>query len=300
MEKKSQCGSCAGKSRATQQQQPGETPEQFRERQELSRKMCSIKNKIIVLSGKGGVGKSTVSVNLAVALALEGHKVGLLDIDLHGPSIPTLLNIKEKPLSGENGILPITIGDNLKVMSTGLLLENQNQALIWRGPMKTGVIKQFLNEVEWGELEYLIIDSPPGTGDEPLSVCQLINGLDGAIVVTTPQEVSSVDVRKSVTFCGQLNLPVIGIVENMSGFKCPECGKVTDIFHSGGGKKLAKELKIELLGEVPIDPDIVKSCDNGTPYIYNFSDSEGAVIFKKIVNKVVEIVSNKKKEVSEK
>ena len=190
--------------------------------------------------GKGGVGKSTVAVTIAVALQMAGKRVGLLDIDIHGPSIPTMLGLDGQTLQGgANGLLPVDL-DGLKVMSLGFLIPDPDQAVIWRGPMKMGVIKQFLKDVDWGDLDYLIIDSPPGTGDEPLSLCQLIGNLDGAVVVTTPQKVAAVDVRKSITFCHQLNVPVLGVVENMSGFVCPKCGEMTPILSAGGGRRISR------------------------------------------------------------
>ncbi len=227
-------------------------------------------DKIVVLSGKGGVGKSTVAVNIAVALQMAGKRVGLLDIDIHGPSIPTMLGLDGQTLQGgANGLLPVDL-DGLKVMSLGFLIPDPDQAVIWRGPMKMGVIKQFLKDVDWGDLDYLVIDSPPGTGDEPLSLCQLIGNLDGAVVVTTPQKVAAVDVRKSITFCRQLNVPVLGVVENMSGFICPKCGEISAVFSSGGGKRIAVDMGVPFLGSIPIDPVITESCDNGRPFVrYN-------------------------------
>ncbi len=292
---KANCATCAKENCAAKGQRPDEQLEEFLERQELSQRLCKIKNKIMVLSGKGGVGKSSVSVNLASSLAMEGFTVGLLDIDIHGPSVPTMLNIADKkPAQTEDGIVPISIG-SLKVMSIGLLLQNPNQAVIWRGPMKMGVIKQFLKDVAWGELDYLIIDAPPGTGDEPLSACQLIDDLDGGIVVTTPQDVASVDVRKSITFCRQLELPVIGVVENMSGFVCPKCGELTDIFKSGGGEKLAAEMKVPFLGKLPIDPDVAAAGDSGTPYVHSFKGTKTAEMFKEIVEKIIKTIEETNK-----
>ncbi len=227
----------------------------------------NIKHKVVVLSGKGGVGKSTFAVNMATAVAAAGYKTGLLDVDFHGPSIPVMMGITDASVeSGANGILPVEKG-NLKIISIGSMLKNSDDAIIWRGPMKMGIIQQFLRDVDWGELDYLFIDCPPGTGDEPLSLCQLLKDPDGAVIVTTPQEVASADVRKSVNFCSQLNLPVLGIVENMSGFVCPGCGEVTDIFSSGGGKKIATDYSVPFLGSVPLDPAVGIAGDEGTPYI---------------------------------
>jgi Mrp family chromosome partitioning ATPase len=264
--------------------------EEFLERQELKSRLCRVKHKIMVLSGKGGVGKSTVAANLAVSLALNGRKVGLLDVDIHGPSAPVMLNLRnQRPLQNEDGIIPLTVGDNLKVMSAAFFLENEDQALIWRGPMKMGVIKQFIKDVNWGDLDYLIVDSPPGTGDEPLSVRQLIDDMDGGIIVTTPQDVAASDVKKSVTFCHKINLPVIGVVENMSGFNCPKCGELVNIFGSGGGEKLAKDMEVPFIGRIPIDPEIVKACDTGEPFVYKFAKSDAGKAFEKILEPVLKL-----------
>jgi ATP-binding protein involved in chromosome partitioning len=188
--------------------------------------MKNIKHKFLVLSGKGGVGKSTIAANLAVWLSMQGKNVGLLDIDIHGPSIPKLLNIDRKGMQAVGDkIKPILYSSSLKVMSIGFLLPDESNAVIWRGPMKHNLIKQFITDVEWGQLDYLIIDCPPGTGDEPLSVVQLIGSADGAIIITTAQQLSVIDVKKCITFCRQLNLPVLGVIENMSGFICPKCGQ---------------------------------------------------------------------------
>ncbi|MCK5852365.1 Mrp/NBP35 family ATP-binding protein [bacterium] len=257
------------------------------EEQEIIRdKMKRIKHKILVLSGKGGVGKSTVAANLAVSLALEGKKVGLLDIDIHGPSIPAILNLAGQKLESDGEtIIPVKMSENFKVMSIGFMLGNEDDALIWRGPMKNQVIKQFLKDVDWGELDFLIIDSPPGTGDEPLSIIQMLEDADGAVIVTTPQNVAISDVRKGISFCRKMNLPVIGVLENMSGFICPKCGEVTDIFKSGGGEKMAKEMKVPFLGKIPIDPQIVEACDSGKPYIKHFGETQTAKAFKQAIGR---------------
>jgi len=251
--------------------------------QRIDQRMDQIKHKIFVMSGKGGVGKSTIAVNMAVALAEEGKKVGLLDIDIHGPSVPTMLGLYQMPLiQNESSLEPVYMG-NLKVMSIGFLSQKEDDALIWRGPMKMGVIQQFLGDVEWGELDYLIVDCPPGTGDEPLSICQLIKNPDGAVVVTTPQRVAAVDVRKSLTFCRKLDVPVLGILENMSGFSCPKCGEVVDIFRSGAGQKMANDFGIPFLGALPIDPAIVAACDGGVPFVQQYENTETAKLMKSLM-----------------
>ncbi len=251
--------------------------------QNVYERMKSVRHKVLVLSGKGGVGKSTVSANIAVALAVAGKRVGLLDIDVHGPSIPKMFGVEGMQVTGsESSIFPFEISDNIKLMSIGFLLRTSDDAVIWRGPMKHGVIKQFLGDVEWGELDYLIVDSPPGTGDEPLSIAQLIPGADGAVIVTTPQDVALLDVRKCINFCKQLSLPVIGVVENMSGFICPHCGERTDIFKSGGGEKMAEEFGVPFLGRVPIDPSIVEASDDGKAVVLSHPEKEAAKEFARI------------------
>ena len=261
---------------------------------ELTQRMSRIKFKVIVMSGKGGVGKSTVAVNLAISLSLSGKRVGLLDVDIHGPSVPKLLNLEGRPLGLiDEKMIPVSLSDNLQVMSIGFLLQNKDDAVIWRGPMKYNVIKQFLKDVQWGDLDFLVIDSPPGTGDEPLAVCQLIGDADGAVVVTTPQEVAIADVRKSIDFCRKLNLPVLGVVENMSGFACPHCGKATDIFRSGGGERMAQEMAVPFLGRIPLDPQIAQACDAGKPYIYHFSQTETAKAFEKAIRPIAELAKSK-------
>jgi len=261
------------------------------DQQQLSERMSKIKYKIMVLSGKGGVGKSTVAANMAVSLSLNGSRVGLLDVDIHGPSIPKLLNLEgQAPGVLDDRIIPVSLSDNLKVMSIGFMLRNKDDAVIWRGPMKMNVIKQFLKDVDWGQLDFLIIDSPPGTGDEPLSVCQLIENPDGAVIVTTPQDIAVADVRKSINFCRQLKLRVLGVVENMSGFVCPKCGEATDIFKSGGGQRMAQEMEVPFLGRIPIDPQITQACDDGTPYIYHYSKTETAKAFEKAIQPIHDFI----------
>jgi Mrp family chromosome partitioning ATPase/predicted Fe-Mo cluster-binding NifX family protein len=250
----------------------------------LQKRMDQIGHKILILSGKGGVGKSTVAANLAMTLARDGKKVGLLDVDIHGPSIPKLMGIMgQVPRMGDQTITPVRVGERLLVMSMGSLLQHQDLAVIWRGPLKMGAIKQFLKDVEWGQLDFLIIDSPPGTGDEPLSVAQLIPDLDGAIVVTSPQDLSILDVRKSITFCRQLKMPVLGVVENMSGLMCPHCGQEIDVFKKGGGERMALEMNVPFLGSIPIDPLVVEASDAGQPFISKHPDSPTAAAFEKTV-----------------
>ena len=230
----------------------------------LVRNMRAIKKKIMVMSGKGGVGKSTVAANLAARLAERGSKVGLLDADIHGPSIPKMFGIEDvRPEVDENGIVPISVTENLVVMSVALLLEDKDAPVIWRGPAKMAAIKQFLEDVSWGNLDYLIVDLPPGTGDEPLSIAQLIEKMEGAVVVTTPQDVALVSVRKSIKFAEILKVPVIGIVENMAGIICPHCDEKIDIFGRGGVEKAAKDFNVNVLGELPMDPKIAEIEDSG-------------------------------------
>lgn len=255
--------------------------------QQIKENMGKIKHKIVVMSGKGGVGKSTVAVNMAVTFSMQGFSVGLLDCDIHGPSIPKMLAIEdEKLLVDECKIAPVIINPQLKVVSMGFLISDKDTPVIWRGPLKMGVIKQFLGEVVWGELDYLIIDLPPGTGDEPLSIAQLLPHNDGAIIVTTPQDVAAVSVRKSVNFAKSLHMPVIGIIENMSGFVCPHCNTVTDIFGKDGGEKIANDFKIPLLGKIPINANITKAGDLGRPIVLIAKDNLITEIFTSIVAKI--------------
>lgn len=292
MTKDNNCDSCDNQQCLGQEKRPDENDQDFLERQALLARMCQIRHKILVLSGKGGVGKSTVAVNLAVNLALAGKQVGLLDVDIHGPSVPKLLHIEGSPIVGhDSDLLPIKIGygvGTLSVMSIGFLLSGNDDAVIWRGPKKFGVIRQFLKDVEWGKLDYLIVDSPPGTGDEPLAVVQLIENADGAVVVTTPQELAVQDVRRCITFCRQLNLPVLGVLENMSGFACPKCGEVVNIFGRNGGRTMAEEMNAPYWGAIPIEPDVVEAGDSGVPMVQAHSHSETAKVFGRIVRTLLE------------
>jgi Mrp family chromosome partitioning ATPase len=239
--------------------------------------MENVAHKFIVLSGKGGVGKSSTAVNLAVWLSMQDKSVGLLDIDIHGPSIPKLLNLEDRGVQAEGDkIKPVLYSNTLKIMSIGFFLQNQNDALIWRGPMKHNLIKQFVTDVFWGELDYLVVDCPPGTGDEPLSIAQLLGRIDGAIIITTPQQLAVIDVKKCITFCKQLNLPILGVIENMSGLVCPHCQHRIDIFKAGGGEKMAKEFDVPFLGSIPLDAAMVSACDSGQPFLNSNSQSPAA------------------------
>ncbi len=238
---------------------PGKEEEQERERR-LQERLSTIHHRWLVLSGKGGVGKSTVAVNLACALADRGQTVGLLDVDIHGPNVAKMLGIEEWPLGdGGDGIEPVKVYRRVKAITMASLMPDPDKAIIWRGPRKMGVIRQFLTDVHWGELDHLVVDAPPGTGDEPLSAAQLIGKADGAIIVTTPQEVAVLDARKCVDFARTVHLPVVGIVENMSGMVCPHCQETIHLFGSGGGREAARELSVPFLGSIPLDPAVVQS-----------------------------------------
>jgi len=284
----SACESCSSSSCSANSKTATESQQEFEERRRLASRLCRIKHKIVVLSGKGGVGKSTVAVNLAMALHLAGNKVGLLDVDIHGPSIPTMLGMEScKVMEADGELVPADL-DGLKVISLGFFLKEQDEAVIWRGPMKTGVITQFIRDVAWGDLDYLIVDSPPGTGDEPLSVCQTLEGADGAIIVTTPQKVAAVDVRKSISFCRQINLPILGVIENMNGFVCPRCGVTTAVFQSGGGKLMADDMGVRFLGSVPIDPQIAEAGDSGVAFLQRYASSSTAHLFTELLNPIMQ------------
>ena len=246
-----QCSSCGEKGKC--------------EDEKLNLVLEKIKHKIMVLSGKGGVGKSSVAASLAVSLAKKGYKVGLLDLDFHGPSQPTLFGVQHLRMDGsEEGLLPMEVAGGVKLVSVGLLLEDEDQAVIWRGPAKIGVLKQLLEEVVWGELDYLVLDFPPGTGDEVLSACQMITGDKQAVIVTTPQELSMADCRKCLDFFKKVEVRVGGIIENMSGFTCPDCGHTHPLFSNGGGERLAKAYSIPLIAQLPLDPKFMAKCDEGS------------------------------------
>jgi ATP-binding protein involved in chromosome partitioning len=266
-----------------------ERKEQERKEQDirLQENLSRIKHSVLVMSGKGGVGKTSVAVNLAYALSLSGKAVGILDVDIHGPNVAKMLGVEHANLmASPDGIEPVEITQHLKAISISLMLENRDDPVIWRGPLKMATIKQFLSDVHWGELDYLVVDSPPGTGDEPLSVCQLIPGLSGAIIVTTPQDVALLDARRSIGFVRRLNVPIVGIVENMSGFVCPYCHGEIDIFKKGGGEKVAQSHEIPFLGRIPIEPELVDLSDRGTPFVAFKEELESSKVFRQIVERV--------------
>lgn len=254
----------------------------------ITRSLGKIKNKILVMSGKGGVGKSTVSVNLALSLAKRGHKVGLMDVDLHGPDVVRMLNLKgsiQAPDSPDGLVAPLEYNGNLKVVSLEYMMKDRDEAIIWRGPLKIQAIRQFVSDMDWGDLDYLIVDAPPGTGDEPLSVAQTIPHVK-AIVVTTPQKVALADVRKSINFCKTVKMDIVGVIENMSGFVCPHCNETVDIFKSGGGEQIAREFELPFLGRVPMDPKVVIAGDDGQPYLSSAEESPAVAAFSEIVSAV--------------
>ena len=265
----------------------------------LRARMGKIKHKIAVISGKGGVGKSTVAVNLAVAFAMHGHtdRIGILDADIHGPSIPRMLGLTGQKLQvGPLGAFPASGALGIRVVSMDFLLPDENAPVIWRGPLKMTAIRQFLSDIVWGDLDILLIDLPPGTGDEPLSIAQLLPEMDGVVIVTIPSKVSQAVVKKSVTFARQVGMPIIGVIENMSGFICPHCGKKSDIFESGGGRNIAEELNITFLGSIPIDQRICEDADRGEPFIVEHPNSAGSKSFMEIVKKIEDFLEKKAKE----
>lgn len=275
---KKQAGGCGGGN-------PNQHMKQQQQNERMQQSLKKIKNKLFVLSGKGGVGKSSISSNLAVSLANKGFKTGLMDVDLHGPSIAQMFGITEMlDMSSEEKQLlaPSKVMDNLSVVTIQALMQDKDQAVIWRGPAKTGMINQFIANVDWGELDFLVIDAPPGTGDEPISVAQAIPDAQ-AIIVTTPQEVALADIRKSISFCRTVKLKTLGIVENMGSFKCPHCDESIELFSSGGGKATAEQFGLNFLGSIPFDLNIVKSGDSGKPLMMQEADSEFAKNFETIV-----------------
>ena len=275
------CSSCS--SGSTPQPQKGLPP----------RSKIDVKHVIFVLSGKGGVGKSTVSVNLASALSAHGRNVGLLDLDFHGPNIPKMLGIEgQKPAVLEKHIEPVHVTGTLSVMSMAFLLPDTSTPVVWRGPMKMIAIQQFLDEVNWGTLDYLVVDLPPGTGDEALSIAQLAPNVKGAVIVTTPQDVAVLDAVKSVKFIQKLEVPVIGIIENMSGMICPHCGDTIDLFGRGGGKKAAEDLNVPFLGAIPLDPEMVKAGDEGRPYVLRHADTPTWKAVDEVMENLVKLVES--------
>lgn len=267
-----------------------------RETEILRARMKKIRHKIAVISGKGGVGKSLVTVNLAMALAIKGRngRVGILDADIHGPCVPKMLGLKGSRLqSGPPGVFPAFGPMNIKVVSMGFLLPSDDSPVIWRGPLKMGAIRQFLSEIVWGNLDYLLIDLPPGTGDESLSVLQLLPEMDGVIIVTIPSEVSQDVVKKAVTFARKMGVPTIGIVENMSGMVCPHCGEKIDVFSVGGGEKIASDMGVPFLGNIPLDPRVSTATDAGTPFIAVHPDSPATRSFNSIVEKIENFTESK-------
>lgn len=271
-------------------------PSQEEQDKRLADRMSNITYKLLVMSGKGGVGKTSVAVNLALGLAEKGFKVGILDTDLHGPNIAKMLGVEgEKMYSqDEKTIEPLEVLPNLKAVSLAFSGNDSDTPIIWRGPLKIGVIRQFLADVNWGDLDYLVIDSPPGTGDEPLTVCQLIPELSGSVVVTTPQEVAILDSRKSVNFARQIKVPMLGIIENMSGFICPHCGERVDIFGTGGGEEAAKEMSVPFLGRIPIEKALMEAEDSGQPFLANHTETPSAIAFYAIIEKIIASLSSSK------
>jgi ATP-binding protein involved in chromosome partitioning len=267
----------------------------IKEQEEMLKiRMRKIKHKVAVISGKGGVGKSTITVNLAMAFAINGYRVGILDADIHGPSIPKMLGLSGHRLEvGPPGIFPAIGPLGIRVTSIDFLLPDENTPVIWRGPLKMTAIRQFLSDIVWGDLDLLLIDLPPGTGDEPLSVAQLLPEMDGVIIVTIPSEVSQIVVKKAVMFAKRLGLQVIGVIENMSGFICPNCGAKIDVFQSGGGRRISEEMGVPFLGSIPIDQKICESSDKGIPFIAEHRDLPASKAFMEIVQKIEQILSCK-------
>ena len=267
------------------------TPGDFERKQQdkmIEANLARVGRKIVVMSGKGGVGKSSVACYLAFLLSSKGKKVGLLDVDLHGPSVARLLNVQGGFDMGQEGVVrPYKFSETLSIVSLEMILGDKDTAVIWRGPMKISAIRQFISDIEWGDLDYLIVDSPPGTGDEPLTVIQTIPDAE-ALIITTPQEISLADVRKSINFCRQVNMQILGIVENMSGLVCPHCGKEIALFGAGGGVQMAGQMKVPLLSQIPIDPQMVEYGDRGDlAGLKEKKDLEINRAFEKIIDVIV-------------
>ena len=272
-----------------QEKTPGDV-ERDRQDQVIVQKLAGIKRKILVMSGKGGVGKSTVAAYLALLLSQNGSRVGILDVDLHGPSIPRLLGGNATmEVVGQNTVSPAKVSENLEAVSLEMVLGDKDTAVIWRGPLKISAIKQFISDIEWGDLDYLIIDAPPGTGDEPLTVAQTIPDAE-AVVVTTPQEIALADVRKSITFCRQVKMKILGVVENMSGFSCPHCNEKIDLFGSGGGARMSEAMHVPMLGSIPMDPRMVVFGDTGRlAELAAKEDGDLNEAYRKILEKIVKV-----------
>ncbi|MBN1802059.1 MAG: Mrp/NBP35 family ATP-binding protein [Candidatus Lokiarchaeota archaeon] len=273
---------------------PEEKQELINKREEnIKKNLDKIRHKIVIISGKGGVGKTTVSVNLAISLASMGYKTGILDVDITGPNVAKMLGIdptlKPKVDPDQNRFYPIIGPINLKVMSMAFLIPNQDSPVVWRGPIKMTAVRQFLGEAEWGDLDFLICDLPPGTSDETLDILQLIPD-ENVIVVTTPQEVALMDARKTISMAQKMDRKLLGIVENMSGFKCSKCGYTIDIFGSGGAEKAARDFEVELLGKIPFETEIGQQGDIGLPFTLKYPDSESSQNFKKITSRIIEIL----------
>ena len=291
MSKSCSSGSCGSKAKSC-----GGTDAQATIAQQdvaIKRSLGKIKHKILVMSGKGGVGKSTVSTNLALGLAQRGYKVGLMDVDLHGPDICRMLNLSERlqGMEKQDGLVPpMQYGDNLKVISLEYMMENRDDPIIWRGPLKIQAIRQFIADIAWGDLDYLIIDAPPGTGDEPLTVSSTIKDAK-ALVVTTPQEIALADVRKSLNFCKHVKMEVLGLVENMSGLVCPHCKNIVEVFKTGGGLRTAADFGVPFLGSIPMDPQVVLGGDSGLPYLVSEIDSPAVKAFGELIDRVEKTTS---------
>ena len=265
----------------------------------IAQRMKEITYKIVVMSNKGGVGKSTVTTNLGVALARKGYKVGIADADIHGPNIPIMLGVEGKRLKGSSGgVLPLEVLPNLKVASLSFLIEDPSMPVIWRDSAKWDFLCELMGSVCWGNLDYLLVDLPPGTGNEAISIIELIGNVDGSVIVTTPQDVVLLDVKKAVYFSRDSNVPIIGIVENMSGLVCPHCNKNIDVFKTGGGEKICGELGVPFLGRIPLDPGITEKCDNGEAFVASAPNSDAAKAFGEIVKKCEVFVETHKGEAS--